>query len=179
MRGRLTPGQAVLRVLILLGPLLALLASGIAGERPPGWLVALVLALALGFAAMPDSPLGTAAMLVVVAWSGLTFRDGLPPEAVLAASGLLVAHVAAVLASYGPGDLPLDRHLARLWAVRGLAVLARADLPLEPRSWPNGLRETCPGWLTHAALPGSSDALATVDDFLSGAAETINGLVAE
>ena len=131
MRGRLTPGQAVLRVLILLGPLLALFASGLAGERPAGWLVALVLALALGFAALPDSPLGTAAMLVVVTWWGLTFRDGLPPQAVLAASGLLVAHVAAVLASYGPGDLPLDRHLVRLWAVRGLAVLGWHILRIE------------------------------------------------
>ena len=54
--------------------------------------------------------------------------------------------------------------------VRGVAVLARADLPLEPRPWPNGLSETCPGWLTHAALPAASKVLTTVDNFLDGRA---------
>jgi hypothetical protein len=124
MRDRLTPGQAFLRVLILLGPPLALLTTGLVGVRPAGWLVALVLALSVAFAAMPDSPFGTAALLVVVAWWGLAFRDGLHPQAVLAAAGLVAAHVAAVLASYGPGDLPVDRGLVRLWVLRGLAVCA-------------------------------------------------------
>jgi len=122
--GRLTAGQAVLRALVLLGPTLALLTTGLAGVLPAGWLVALVLVLSVAFAAMPESPFGTAALLVVVAWWGLAFRDGLHPQAVLAAAFLLVAHVAAVLASYGPGELPLDRDLARLWARRGLVVLA-------------------------------------------------------
>jgi Alpha/beta hydrolase family len=52
--------------------------------------------------------------------------------------------------------------------VRGFAVLARADLPLEPRPWPNGLPEACPGWLTHAALPTSPLVAATVVRFLDG-----------
>jgi hypothetical protein len=79
---------------------------------------------------MPESPFGTAALLVVVAWWGLAFREGLHPQAVLAAAAMLVAHVAAVLAAYGPGELPLDRDLARLWARRGLAVLA-----ISPAVW--------------------------------------------
>ena len=52
--------------------------------------------------------------------------------------------------------------------VRGLAVFARADLPLEPHHWPHQLPEACPGWLTHAALPASSKVLTTVDNFLDG-----------
>lgn len=126
MTGRLTAGQAVLRALVLLGPPSALLATGPVGVLPAGWLVALVLVLSVAFAAMPESPFGTAAMLVVVAWWGLAFRDGLHAWAVPAAGALLVAHVAAVLTSYGPGEMPLDRDLALLWARRGLAVLAAA-----------------------------------------------------
>jgi hypothetical protein len=130
MTGRLTAGQAVLRALVLLGPPLALLTTGLAGVFPAPWLVALVIVLSVAFAAMPDSPFGTAALLVVVAWWGLAFRDGPHPQAVLAAAALVVAHVAAVLASYGPGQMPLDRDLARLWARRGLAVLA-----ISPAVW--------------------------------------------
>ena len=126
MTGRLTAGQAVLRVLVLLGPVLALLATGLVGVAPAGWLVGLVLALSVAFAAMPESPFGAAAMLVVLAWWGIAFRDGLHPQALVAAAALLVAHVAAVLASYGPGSMPLDRDLARLWVRRGTAVFVVA-----------------------------------------------------
>ena len=126
MTGRLTRGQAVLRVLVLLGPLVALLSTGLAGVSPAGWLVALVLVLSVAFAAMPDSPFGTAAMVVVLAWWGVAFRDGLHPQALLAAAGLVVAHVAAVLTTYGPGEMPLDRDLARLWVRRGALVFVTA-----------------------------------------------------
>jgi hypothetical protein len=52
--------------------------------------------------------------------------------------------------------------------VRGVAVIARGDLPLEPRRWPNGLPEPCPGWLMHAALPTSLVVMHAVDGFLRG-----------
>ncbi len=54
--------------------------------------------------------------------------------------------------------------------VRGAAVIARGDLPLEPKSWPNGVPEACPGWLMHAALPTSAVATHTVALFLDGKA---------
>ena len=60
----------------------------------------------------------------------------------------------------------MSRRLPR--SVRAGAVLARADLPLEPRPWPHHVPEACPGWLTHAALPTSSRVAATIDDFLNG-----------
>jgi hypothetical protein len=50
--------------------------------------------------------------------------------------------------------------------IRGAAVIARADLPLEPKSWPHGLVEACPGWLTHASLPTASAVAVAVDRFL-------------
>jgi hypothetical protein len=52
--------------------------------------------------------------------------------------------------------------------VRGAGVIARGDFPLEPRSWPNGLPEACPGWLMHAALPTSSVATGAAARFLAG-----------
>jgi hypothetical protein len=147
---RLGAGQLVLRVFVLLGPLVALLATGLVGVVPAGWLIALVAALAVAFAAMPDSPFGTAVIVVVLAWWGISLRDGLHPEALVAAVGLVTAHVAAVLASYGPGSMPLDRAVVRLWAVRGAAVLLASpavwavatvlrDQPEAPGIWVAGL----------------------------------------
>ncbi|MCW2794131.1 MAG: hypothetical protein JWO76_3229 [Nocardioides sp.] len=154
-------GQLVLRLLVLLGPLVALLATGLVGVVPAGWLVALVAVLSVAFAAMPDSPFGTAVMLVVLAWWGISLRDGLHPEAVLAAAGLVTAHVAAVLASYGPGSMPLDRGVVRLWAARGAAVLLAAptvwvvaallrDQPEAPGIWVAGLAAACAATLVAA-----------------------------
>lgn len=125
-----TPGQALLRLMVLAGPLLALWSTALVGPAPAGWLVALTAVLSVAFAAMPESPFGAVAMLVVLAWWGVSLRDGLHPEAVLAAAGLLMAHVAALMASYGPADLPVDRAVAGLWARRTLLVFLSA-----PTAW--------------------------------------------
>jgi pimeloyl-ACP methyl ester carboxylesterase len=55
--------------------------------------------------------------------------------------------------------------------VRAEAILARGDLPLEPKRWPRHLTETCPGWLLHAGLPSSGVVLADADAFLDGRSE--------
>ncbi len=68
----------------------------------------------------------------------------------VAAAALLVGHVAAVLTSYGPGEMPVDAALLVRWTARGLLVLlpvpvvwwlARAlqDQPDEPGIWVVGL----------------------------------------
>jgi hypothetical protein len=119
------------------------------------------------------------------------FNEGLAPYPPTGADGAGAAGGAAVrlvtdlgrslgINEFDP-DAPLARELQatpgaveRLVArrlprtVRGAAVLARADLPLEPRPWPHGLPEACPGWLTHAALPTSSRVAAVIDRFLQG-----------
>ncbi|MCW2798252.1 hypothetical protein [Nocardioides sp.] len=145
-----TWGQATLRLLILAGPLVALFSTALVGSRPAPWLVALTAALSVAFAAMPESPFGSAAMLLVLAWWGISLDDGLHPEAVLAAGGLLISHVAALVASYGPGDLPVDAGVVRTWLGRALLVFVTApaawilaaavrDQPEPPGIWLAGL----------------------------------------
>jgi len=53
--------QLALRALVLLGPVVALLATGPAGHGPPWWLVGIVTVLAAAAAVAPDSPVGAGA----------------------------------------------------------------------------------------------------------------------
>jgi hypothetical protein len=121
-----TPGQWALRVTVVAGLLVALLATGLLGVWPAWWLVVLVAGLAVAFSLLPEAPMGTVATGLVLAWWGFAFREGPHPQALLAAAGLLAAHLAAVLASYGPRDVPLDPATVRLWAVRGAVVFLAA-----------------------------------------------------
>ena len=125
---RWTPGQWVLRAVVVLGVVLALFATVPAGATPAVWLVLLVLVCAGVFAVFPDSAAGAGALFLVVAWWGVGLRDGLHPAALLAAAGLVTAHVAATVADLGPGTLPLDRAVVVRWTVRGLLVLLAAVL---------------------------------------------------
>jgi hypothetical protein len=120
--------QAWARLLMLVGPVVALVAAAVAEVPPPGWVVALVVALAVGWAVMPESLLGTLCLALVLAWWGVADLDGLPPEALFAAVGLLVSHVAAVVAAYGPPEMAIDAPTARLWFGRGAVVLIAAPV---------------------------------------------------
>lgn len=122
----LTPGQAALRVVMVAGTMVALFATAAAGPAPAPWLVVLVAVVALWWAAFPESTAGSGALLLVVAWWGIGLRDGLHPAAVAAAAALLAAHLAALVASYGPGTVALDPAVLRLWGRRGLLVLLPA-----------------------------------------------------
>jgi hypothetical protein len=120
-RGHL--GSWVLRALVVAGPVMAVGATGPAGNTAPRWFTGLVALIAAGWALYPESSAGVLVMVLTVAWWGIALRDGLQPEAVLAAGALLVAHVAAVLASYGPPDVVLDPALVRRWVLRAVLVL--------------------------------------------------------
>jgi len=115
--------QLVLRAIVLLGPVVALLMTGPAGNWPPWWLVLPVLGLAAASAIEPDSPVGAAAGLVVLVWWAVALGDRVPASALVAAAGLLAGHVAGLLASYGPAAMPLDPATARLWVRRGALAL--------------------------------------------------------
>lgn len=131
MTGRWPVGRIVLRASVFAGPLVAVTVSGLDAELPPGWLLALVLVVASGHAFLPESGLGTAGMLLVVGWWGLgpVTEGATPPASVVpAAVALVVAHVAAVLLSYGPGDLPVDRSLLLTWLRRGALCAAVAPV---------------------------------------------------
>lgn len=110
--------QLVARLLMLLGPILALLATLPAGVPPPAWLGALVVVLAFAWAFLPESVLGTMAMSLVLLWWVVSDLGGLPFEAVVAALALVVAHCASVVVSYGPPELDLDTSTLRLWLTR-------------------------------------------------------------
>lgn len=150
MIGAWTPGQWALRVTMVVGILVALVSTGWVGALPDWWLVLLVAGLALGFARVPESHAGAVAMAFVVVWWGVSLRDGLHPEALVAAAGLLVSHVAGLIAAYGPDELSVDPATVRRWLFRGLAsfLLAPAvwlaavllrDRPEAPGVWVAGL----------------------------------------
>jgi len=146
----MTWGQWALRTLVATMPALAVLCTIGAGEAAPVWFVVLVLALGVGFAAFPESAVGVVVMVLVLAWWGLGLRDGLDPWALPAAAALLVAHVSALIAAYGPPGLGLDPAVVRLWVRRGLAVSVVTpalygvaawlrDAPEPPGMWVIGL----------------------------------------
>ena len=124
---RETRARLVLRAVVLAAPVLALLAAR-PDDWPHGWYVALTVALSVGFAAMPESALGTACLALVVFWWSLAAADGVPASAIPAALLLLAAHVAAVLLSYGPPALPVGAALLGRWVRRYAAVAAAAPL---------------------------------------------------
>ena len=118
----------VLRIAIALGPVVAVLASGLDGELPPPWLVVVVVGFSVAHALLPDSQLGTTAALLVLGWWALGPVAALPASLLLAAAALVAGHVAAVLTAYGPPGLPLDGGLLRTWLRRGLLSLLAAPL---------------------------------------------------
>ncbi|NYD41006.1 hypothetical protein [Nocardioides panaciterrulae] len=138
-----SPGQWALRLVAAVAPVLALLCTGPAGAWPRPWLVVLVLVLSLCYARVPESGVGTGALGAVLVWWGVAFRDGLHAWALPSVALLLAAHVAGLLASYGPDRLGVDPATVRRWVGRGagawlvapavfgaaLVVRARSDLP--------------------------------------------------
>ena len=116
------------RLLVLLGPMVGLVAAAAADLPPPGWVTALVVVLAVGWAFMPESLLGTLCLAMVLAWWGVADFRAVPAEALVAALGLLVAHVAAVVTAYGPPEMAIDTPTARLWLTRGAAVFTTAPI---------------------------------------------------
>jgi hypothetical protein len=123
-----TRGQWALRTVVLLGPLVAVLARVPSLGGPPPWLVVLVLALGTGWALAPESVVGVVTLLVVgMSWAADRVGDA-PAGVLVAAFGMLAAHLAAVVLSYGPARLPVAPGVVRLWAWRGLGVFATAPV---------------------------------------------------
>jgi len=122
--------QILLRAVVFLGPVVAVLATGPAGNWPPWWIAGTVVAVAAAASYDPDAPYGSGAGLLVLGWWAIALEDGLPASILVAALGLVAAHVAALLAAYGPATMPLDGATLRLWAGRGVLVLVTA-----PAAW--------------------------------------------
>lgn len=144
--GSLSRSQLVVRSLVVVGPVIALLATGPAGRWAPWWVVLAVLWASVAFAVLPDSAVGVGALAIVLAWWSAAVHDGLHPTVLVAAVALLITQVAAILASYGPGEMPVPAPLVRLWVRRAALValvvplvwgLARlvAGEPAQPGIW--------------------------------------------
>ena len=72
-----TRGQWAARVVVVAGPLLALLARTPSMGAPQAWVVLMVLALAVGWALVPESVVGAVTLLVVgFSWAS---GDVIPP----------------------------------------------------------------------------------------------------
>lgn len=124
---RETPARLLLRGVILVAPVLAVL-SARPDDLPSGWFLIVTLALSTGFAAMPESALGTMCLGVVVVWWTLATSGGVPVGAIPAAVLLLAAHVSSVLLSYGPPRLPVGAALLLRWLRRSAGVAVAAPL---------------------------------------------------
>jgi hypothetical protein len=122
-----TRGQWALRGVVVLGVLVALLASSPAGAPPPRALVLVVTGLALAHARLPESAAGAGALGLVVCWWAVGV-DSIHPAVLVAAVGLLAAHLAALVAAYGPDEMGVDPAVLRRWLLRAGAVLLAAPL---------------------------------------------------
>ncbi|MGZ4448933.1 MAG: hypothetical protein ACXVWZ_10255 [Nocardioides sp.] len=131
LTGRWPAGQVALRATMVLAPVLALQAGALAGTPPRLWLTLLVAALGLAWTRLPDAAFGTVALGVVVLWWAAGPGRHAPGPALLLAAALLVAaHVAGLLAAYGPSTLGVDRGLLRLWVGRAALALLLAPVAL-------------------------------------------------
>ena len=85
--------------------------------------------LAAGWALAPESVVGGVALAAGGVLVGGRDRTGTSRAApLLAAAAMLAAHLAALVASYGPDALPVSAHVVRLWLWRGLGVALVAPL---------------------------------------------------
>lgn len=110
------------RLVVGLGPVVALLADGLAVRPVPAWIVVLVAILGASAAFAPDSSALTVADLAVLAWWSTGLTSDLPPGLLLAAAALAAAHAGAVVAGYGPALVPIDPYVALRWLLRGAAL---------------------------------------------------------
>ena len=115
----------LLRAVVAVAPVLAVLLTAPVGTAPSPWFAVPLGALAASWAVFPESVAGIVVLALSVGWwaVGPPGDDALHPAAVGAAACLVAAHVAAVLASYGPAQARVPRRLQELWLRRALLVL--------------------------------------------------------
>ena len=142
-RQRVYPGldQIVLRSLLVLGALTTIVAAQAAGAHPALWWQGVLSALVLVLAVRPESSAG-ALLLIGLAYTWATVPDPLSPLVLLAAAGLVLTHVTALVAAQGPAVMRVDGRQLGLWLRRGallwLGATAVWGLNLVADGWPAG-----------------------------------------
>lgn len=138
-----TRSQLTARALVAVLPTVALL---IAPGRQPAPLVLLVVVGSLAWAAFPELAAGPLVLLSVMAWWAVKVPDPVRPSVLAVALALSGAHVAGLLAAYGPVRAALDRRLVLMWVRRTLlgfivapvayAAVVGLDEGSAPSMWP-------------------------------------------
>lgn len=150
--GRLDAQQWWLRSLIPVGAAVFLgLIRAAGGDFHPVFSL-LILLLAIVAILTPDSPV---TLLVLSGLIGLWFasvQDARSPWVLAALPVLVVVHVAATLASYGPPGMVVAGSLIRLWAHRGLLLAAAGWVVWVGARAVSVLEPTPSGWLFGLAL---------------------------
>jgi hypothetical protein len=109
----------------------------------------LLLGLALATAHRPESTAGIG-LLALAAYVWATAPETLSPLVLLAAAGMVLAHVAALVAAQGPARMRVDAVQVRRWAARGVLLwlaaagvwalsVAMVDLPPRRLAYALGL----------------------------------------
>jgi hypothetical protein len=125
VRARPGPDQLALRSVIGLGAVAVLVAAAGTGATVPVWQAVTLLGLAAVTACWPDSSAG-AFLLVSSAYVWAKAPESLSPWVLVAAAGMLFAHLAAQVAALGPAPLKVDGTLLSRWAVRAALVWVAA-----------------------------------------------------
>jgi hypothetical protein len=162
--GRVTTARSVwvTRVVLVAGVLTGLLAGVPSGLTPPV-VVVVVVALGGGAAALrPEGLAGPVTLGVVLLFWALQLHHQVPASVMVAAAGVLTAHVAATLLAYGPTWMPLPRAVVLLWVVRGLLVwLVAPVIWLVARAYADQATPTS-FWLGGLAAAGVAAVVAAV-----------------
>jgi len=120
---RIYPGldQVALRTMVVLGAVAVVTAAQAAGARLDSWEQGIVLGLALITAYRPESVTGVG-LLAGSAYVWALTPETLSPLVLVAAAGMLLAHLAAQVAAQGPARMRVDGVQVRRWAARGLLL---------------------------------------------------------
>ena len=120
---RIYPGldQLMLRTLVVLGAAAAVVAAQGAGARVGPWQQGIVFCLAVITAVRPESVAGIA-LLGGAAYVWTLAPETLSPLVLVAAAGMILAHVSALVAAQGPARMAVDGAQVRRWAARGLLL---------------------------------------------------------
>lgn len=110
------------RVVLVVGSQVAIWSTLGLGVPPQPLVVAVVGLGALVQCWLPESHVGALVLAVAVAWWGYGVGDGLHAALLVAAGGLVSAHVAGHLLASGPETLRLDPRVVRRWVRRGVLV---------------------------------------------------------
>ena len=113
--------QVLLRVMVVLGGATTLVAAQAAGAGPAKWQQAVVIGFAVLTAVRPESLAGVA-LLTGGAYFWALSPESLSPLVLLAAAGMVLAHVSALVAAQGPARMRPDGVQVRRWAARALML---------------------------------------------------------